>query len=443
MIDELVQVEDREEIPMEDITRDEIFNLIKYKVKQKKAPGEDGITGEILKQLPSKAIAKLAEIFNFMVKIGYLPAVWKTAEVIVMPKSGKPLEKVSSYRPISLLSTLSKLFERTYLKRLIPLLEDRKIIPSHQFGFRASHSTIEQVHRVVALIEKTLEKKEFCSTVFLDVAQAFDKVWHLGLLYKIRTLLPYNHFNLIKSYLQQRKFRVRFNNSYSSYRVIRAGVPQGSVLGPFLYNIFTSDIPKPKKGFIGTFADDTALAERDKDLATARERLQESLNKTSKWVKDNGTELNASKSVHTVFTYKRQLTHLPVYLEDEEVPYEKCARYLGIYLDSRLTFKDHIRIKIKELDGKFKKMYWLLNKNSKLSLRNKKLLYNQILKPVWQYGSQLWGCASKSNIRKVESFQSKVLRCIMGVPWFVRNDDIRRELEVPTVREVISEPVWK
>ena len=271
MIDELVQVEDREEIPMEDITRDEIFNLIKYKVKQKKAPGEDGITGEILKQLPSKAIAKLAEIFNFMVKIGYPPAVWKTAEVIVMPKSGKPLEKVSSYRPISLLSTLSKLFERTYLKRLIPLLEDRKIIPSHQFGFRASHSTIEQVHRVVALIEKTLEKKEFCSTVFLDVAQAFDKVWHLGLLYKIRTLLPYNHFNLIKSYLQQRKFRVRFNNSYSSYRVIRAGVPQGSVLGPFLYNIFTSDIPKPKKGFIGTFADDTALAERDKDLATARE----------------------------------------------------------------------------------------------------------------------------------------------------------------------------
>ncbi len=84
-------------------------------------------------------------------------------------------------------------------------------------------------------------------------------------------------------------------------------------------------------------------------------------------------------------------------------------------------------------------MYWLLGKRSKLSKKNKILLYNQILKPIWQYASQLWGCASKSNINKVERFQSKVLREIIGVPWFVRNEDIRRELEVPTVRQVIAE----
>lgn len=438
LADKLLEIEERDNLEVPKITKTELFDLIKYKVKLKKAPGADGITGEILKQLPMRVIAKLAEIFNAIIKIGYVPESWKTAEVIVIPKPNKPMEKVDSYRPISLLSVVSKLFERAYLKRLLPILEERKIIPNHQFGFRASHSTIEQVHRVVSLIERTLENKEVCSMIFLDISAAFDKVWHLGLLFKIRIFLPFNHYKLIKSYLENRKFRVRFNNCYSTYRRIKAGVPQGSCLGPYLYNIFTSDIPKPKRGFIGTFADDTALAERDKDIFISNHRLQKAIDEMVEWVSDNGATLNACKSAHTVFT-NRKIPQLPVLIEDEQVPYVTSARYLGVYLDSRLTFKDHIRIKVKELNKKYKKMYWLLGKRSKLSKKNKILLYNQILKPIWQYASQLWGCASKSNINKVERFQSKVLREIIGVPWFVRNEDIRRELEVPTVRQVIAE----
>lgn len=88
-------------------------------------------------------------------------------------------------------------------------------------------------------------------------------------------------------------------------------------------------------------------------------------------------------------------------------------------------------------------MYWLLNKNSKLSLKNKLLLYNQILRPVWLYGCQIWGCASTSNINKVESFQAKVLRTIIGAPWFVKNVDIRRELQIPSVKETIKDTALK
>jgi len=110
---------------------------------------------------------------------------------------------------ISLLPILSKLFKKLLLKRLKPKLDEKQIIPTHQFGFRNKHWTIDQVHRITTVIEKTLGEKKVCSTIFLDVAQAFDKVWHEGLLHKIEQLLPAEHSQLLKSYLSDRYCRVK------------------------------------------------------------------------------------------------------------------------------------------------------------------------------------------------------------------------------------------
>ena len=151
-------------------------------VKVKKAPGRDLITGQILRELPSKAIHKLVEIFKAVLDLGYVPKQWKLAMIVMIPKPGKPLHEVSSYRPISLLPAISKLFERLYIKRLRKIVEEKSIIPPFQFGFRQKHATVEQIHRVTNIIEESLEKKKYCVAVFLDVAQAFDKVWHKNLL---------------------------------------------------------------------------------------------------------------------------------------------------------------------------------------------------------------------------------------------------------------------
>jgi hypothetical protein len=120
----------------------------------------------------------------------------------MLPKPGKPAIEITSYRPISLLPVLSKLFEKLLLKRLKPILEAKKIIPTHQFGFQHKHSTIDQVRNITTLIEKTLEEKQECSTIFLDVAQAFDKVWHEGLFHKLELLLPTEYSQILKSYLR-------------------------------------------------------------------------------------------------------------------------------------------------------------------------------------------------------------------------------------------------
>jgi hypothetical protein len=112
--------------------------------------------------------------------------------------------------------------------------------PAHQFGFRKRHTTIEQTHRVVQRIHKALENKQYCSAAFLDMSQAFEKVWHTGLLYKLRQTLPLNYF-FLKSYLH---FLVKVETEYSDLTTINAGVPQGNVLCPLLYLLYTADLPE-------------------------------------------------------------------------------------------------------------------------------------------------------------------------------------------------------
>src|SRR6266576_399594 len=142
----------------------------------------------------------------------------------MLQKPGKPPSEVSSYRPISLLPSISKLFEKLILKRLKPLIEDK--IPDFQFGFRNKHATIEQVQRVTTVIERALEEKKFCSTVFLDVSQAFDRVWYEGLIHKLSLMLPGNLCLLIQSYLADRTFKVVHEDTQSQFYTIQAGVPQ-------------------------------------------------------------------------------------------------------------------------------------------------------------------------------------------------------------------------
>jgi hypothetical protein len=150
-------------------------------------------------------------------------------------------------------------------------------IPHHQFGFRQGHSNIQQIHRVTN-INKALEDKKYCAAVFLDVSQAFHSVWHSGLLYKIKQFLPPPYFHILKSYLSDRQFQVRVGNEKSELQPIKAGVSQGSVLGPTLYVLYTSDLPTSTNTTLGTFADDTVILSVNEDSRRAASDLQYHLN---------------------------------------------------------------------------------------------------------------------------------------------------------------------
>lgn len=419
------------------VTPKEVLREIQNNISSKKSPGYDLITGEILKHLPRKAIVKLTRLINAAFILKHVPKPWKVAEVIMIAKPGKPPHEASSYRPISLLPVLSKLFEKLLLKRLKPIIEEKDLIPNHQFGFREKHSTIDQVHRITNIIEKSLENKQVCATVFLDVAQAFDKVWHEGLVFKLRRMLPPEFADILESYLSDRMFRIRQEDAYSQLKTIKAGVPQGSVLGPILYLLYTCDIPELENNTIATFADDTAIMATGSSHKEAVEKVQQAVNKVYDWTQKWKIKLNESKSIHIDFTNKHCNYH-PIYINGMQVPYANTAKYLGITLDAKLRWKSHVKKKRQELDIRYKSMYWLFGRKSCLSVQNKIILYKHILMPIWTYGIQLWGCTKQSNVKIIQQFQNKVLRDAVNAPWYIRNDDLHRDLKIELVTTIIK-----
>lgn len=421
--------------PLKPISPNEIKRCIRN-LKDKKSPGYDLITKEILKELPKKGIVYIAKLFNAVIRIQYIPLQWKVSQIIMVHKPGKPGHEVSSYRPISLLPIMSKLFERVFLQRILPELKEKDIIPNHQFGFREQHSTVEQVHRVYDTIRSSFENKQYCSSVFLDIQQAFDKVWHKGLLFKIKRSLSHNFYPLLKSYLEDRIFQVRENGATSKFYELKAGVPQGSVLGPILYSLYTADLPEVEEVTIATFADDTAIMSSNSNPKLASETLQRGLEKISEWMNNWRIKASSTKSVQVTFTLRRGNCP-PVKLGGNYLPHNETVRYLGLHLDRRLTWQTHIKKKRDEMNLKFRNLSWILGRNSKLSTDNKLLIYKAILKPIWMYGIQLWGCTSNSNISMLQRAQNMMLKSISSAPWFITNTEIHEHLQMSTVKEEI------
>jgi hypothetical protein len=421
-------------LPIEPFTVADIENVIKNEINPNKVAGFDLIKGKTLKELPKEGFKLITLIFNAILRTGYFPSLWKIGQIIMILKPGKDPTEVASYRPISLLPVLSKVFEKLFLRKLKPVLCD--LIPDYQYGFREKHSTIEQVHRVIDLIHLAYEKHQYCSAVFLDISQAFDKVWHNGLLYKIKEKLPHTFYTIFKSYLSNRCFQIRYEDALTDLHIIRSGVPQGSVLGPVLYLLFTSDLPTTTNTTIATFADDTALLAIHDDSNIASHYVQNHLNLLELWLQKWRMKVNERKSTHVTFTLRRG-DCASVSLNNQVIPQENDTKYLGVHLDRRLTWRKHIQFKRKQLDLKFKKMYWLLGRNSQLSKLNKLMVYKTTLKPVWTYGIQLWGTAMNSNIEILERFQSKTLRNILNIPWYISNRYIYQDLKLNTVKQEI------
>jgi len=423
-------------LPIKPFSPNEVVDALAH-INVRKAPGYDLISGKVLKELPKKAILLLTILYNSILRLSYYPLLWKFAQIVMVPKPGKPTEDAASYRPISLLPIPSKVFEKLLLRRLRRDVDLSALIPDYQFGFRAGHSTIHQTQRIVHEIAKGFEGRKLCTAVFLDVAQAFDKVWHTGLLYKLKSALPSSYYLLLKTYLHSRYFQVKYNNSYSACHEVLSGVPQGSVLGPLLYLLFTADLPTTNHTTIATFADDTGLLAVHSDPIVASQHLQHHLNILQAWFDTWKIKVNQAKSAHVTFTTLRTLCP-PVAMNNVLIPVQTDVKYLGLHLDQRLTWRTHIRTKRRHLNLKLRGMYWLLGRRSKLSLANKLLLYKCVIKPVWTYGIQLWGCAKPSHTQIIQRLQSKILRSITNAPWYVSNFTLHNDLHIPFVTTEIN-----
>jgi hypothetical protein len=299
----------------------EVEQIIQRDTHPTKAPGNDLITGKLLKELPRKGIRALIKLYNAIFRLGYFPCHWQIEQILMIAKPGKNPTEVTSYRPISLLPLLSKILEKIILKRLTPILAANKVIPAHQFGFRRKHGTIQQVHRIIHRINNDLENKRYCTTAFIDIGQAFDKVWHIGLL--LKQALPHPAFTLLRSYLANRIFQVRHQEAHNSLYPILAGLPQGSILGPILYTIFTADLPEAEQTLTVTYADDTAILASHEDPIVATSKLQTHLHRPEYWLQQWRISANESKSTQVTLTLRRGDCPQYIYTED---PFPKLTQ---------------------------------------------------------------------------------------------------------------------
>jgi hypothetical protein len=294
--------------------------------------------------------------------------------------------------------------EKLILKHIYPIITENKIIPNSQFRFREKHSTIHQIHRLADTIACSQEKKQYISAVFLDVSQAFDKVWHPGLLYKLKKFLLPSYYLLLKSYLNERSFAVSSGTEISNISPILAGVPKVEVLFPTLYNLHIADQPIYPDTSVAEYADDKVIYSTHSDPSTVSTLLQNHLDLLSPWYFQWYTKINESKSVNTTFTLKIQQPP-PITLNNEIIPNSDTVKYLRLYLDKKLNWAKHIHMTKLKLNQRLSILRSTLSKTSNLNLKSKINLYKLLIKPIWTYGIQLWGAAKNTNINKIQVVQ--------------------------------------
>lgn len=295
-------------------------------------------------------------------------------------KPGKNPTFPQHYRPISLLSHMSKIAERIILDRLTNKAEKLNIIPHTQFGFRPMHSTTLQAARLTETIIRGLNSRKYTAILALDIQKAFDRVWHHGLIFKLHLFnfsLPI--IKLIASFLHRRAFQMKLNSTLSTIRMSQSGVPQSSPLSPLLYSIFTADIPANRHTSLFIYADDTAITAQAREIQTLQSYIQEHYNQLKTWYHQWKIQINLDKTQLICITKRRQLPNRPLGLDNQEIRWQDNIKYLGITYDNHFTWKAHIDSSVNKVLPILYKLLPVLGRKSRLSTENNTYLRNHIL----------------------------------------------------------------
>ncbi|GFV97466.1 probable RNA-directed DNA polymerase from transposon X-element [Trichonephila clavipes] len=258
-----------------------------------------------------------------------------------------------------------------------------------------------------------------------------------GLTFKLISYnLPPPLIHLIHSYLTNRSFKIRINETLSNEHSVSAGCPQGSLLGPLLFNLYVNDIPDYSLTKINLYADDTAIHATHKKLSTISFALNKHLllfqNFYDKWK----ISINVEKSTAIIFTKKHSLPP-PIMMYNKQIPWSQEAKYLGIIFDTHLTWKQHIYYVRDKFRKIMFKLYPLIGRNSFLSIENKVLLYTAVILYT-AYACPVWGYAAKTNINILDTLQNSLIRMIVKAIRYMRNDDIRKALKINSFKSHIQ-----
>ena len=402
--------------------------VIKYitDLNVNKSCGYDGISVKMLKLACPYIAESLSKIINICFFAGIQPTSLKYVNVMPLFKSDDK-HSPSNYRPISLLSIINKVFEKIVFNRVQHFLERHDFFTEAQSGFRKNDSTTNQLIDIVHTITQSFDKNEETIAISLDISKAFDKVWHKGLLFKLRRAgISGNLLKWFENYLKGRKQRVCINGFYSVWKLIEAGVPQGSILGPLLFLIYINDITVDIKCLIKLFADDTFLYHATKDIPKGIKLINADLDRISRWAKQWLVSMNAKKTKAILFSDKKhKSTLLGIKMQGTTIVTQSHIKHLGIILDSNLTWSEHI-VYITTRANRMSASLSLLS--AKLPSKTLLIAYKSYVRPILEYADVVWGGCGIKLQSKLEQVQYRSMIAISGAIRTTSSDRIRNFL---------------
>lgn len=415
------------------------------------APGPDGFTYQTLKQLPPTALNFLAGLFTLSLKLGYTPRRWKHSHMLLFQKPGKDASDPANYRPISLTSTISKLMEKVLVSRLQIYLRDRNLIPASQAGFRPGVQPADQLIRVLTPIEEAYSKRHYSIMVALDARRAFDTVWLDALRYKLTSMnFPHEITRWISSFLSNRTGQVRIGRQDLSRTFpIEAGVPQGSVISPLLYNLFVSDIPQPINNQLGLaqFADDVAYWVTHPRIRSARVLINNALRQYTEWANNWRIVINTDKTQTCVFrpSLKSRTTNREhITIGHTHIPLRHQLTYLGITLKSKLSWTTLTETIWNRYMKATKAVSYLSGIRKPGCVPSTLLhLYKALVRSQCTYSSIFLLQSSPSTQKKFESRERQLLRQIFRLPRGTRNDTVYTHTKTQPLSAYLHKAVIK
>ena len=375
----------------------------------KKAVGEDLISHRVLKATKHSISKPLCMLFNISLQTGIFLAQWKSAIVMPLYKKGQK-ELSSNYMPISLLSCIGKLMERLIYKHLYNHLISNNLIYGKQSGFLTGHSTVYQLIDIFHQICQGIDSKSYTCMIFCDISKAFDRVWHRGLLFKLKQ----NGINgllldWIENYLSHRTQKVFIGSSMSNLKYTSAGVPQGSVLGPLFFLVYVNDIIENLLSISRLFADDTSLAFTSSNLQDLEGILNHDLQIISAWAKQWLVDFNPNKTEAILFTLEQNIDPPLLLFDQTQVKFVDHHKHLGLTFSFNGKWHEHINAILSsaaKILGMMRRLKFTLNRKSLNQI------YLSFLRPLMEYASSVWDSCTVYEKDSLEKLQNEAARIV-------------------------------